>query len=75
MALLPQQMAKLVTDYMTVHGTRFVRNCVPVRLARSDEGKLLVHWKSLSSGEEEEEDFDTVMFAVGKSLSPPPPPS
>ena len=63
--LLPQQMAKLVIDYMAVHGTRFIRRCVPVKVVKSDDGRLNVHWKKLSSGKEQEDRFDTVLFAVG----------
>ncbi|XP_031574558.1 thioredoxin reductase 2, mitochondrial-like isoform X2 [Actinia tenebrosa] len=61
-----QQMAELVVEYMGRHGTRFIRQCVPVRVDKTSEGKLNVTWKNVSTGEENEEEFDTVLVAIGR---------
>ena len=62
-------MANLVADHMANHGTCFLRQCVPVSVERSGDGRLLVHWRNLSSGENRGDTFDTVMFAVGTCCS------
>ncbi|XP_068737214.1 thioredoxin reductase 2, mitochondrial-like isoform X2 [Montipora capricornis] len=61
-----QQMAKLVTDYMENHGTRFLKQCVPVRIDKKDNGLLHVTWKETVTGESHQETFDTVLFAIGR---------
>ena len=62
-------MANLVADHMANHGTCFLRQCVPVSVERSGDGRILVHWRNLSSGENRGDTFDTVMFAVGTCCS------
>ena len=59
-------MAGLVTDYMEYHGTRFLRQCVPVRIDKGDNGLLHVTWKETITGESHQEAFQTVLFAIGK---------
>ncbi|XP_068735538.1 thioredoxin reductase 2, mitochondrial-like [Montipora capricornis] len=61
-----QQMEKLVTDYMENHGTRFLKQCVPVRIDKNDNGLLHVTWKETVTGESHEETFETVLFAIGR---------
>jgi len=60
-------MADLVVSYMERHGTRFIRQSVPVSVEKTAAGKLNVKWKDVSSGEETGEEFDTVLMAVGQS--------
>ncbi|XP_066465680.1 thioredoxin reductase 2, mitochondrial isoform X2 [Tiliqua scincoides] len=62
-----QQMATLVTDYMEAHGTRFLKKCSPTKVKKKDNGKLRVTWKSTDSGKEGMDEFDTVMWAVGRA--------
>lgn len=59
-------MAGLVTDYMENHGTRFLKQCVPVRIDKGDNGLLHVTWKETVTGESHQEAFQTVLFAIGK---------
>ena len=59
-------MSQLVTDYMENHGTRFLRQCVPVRIDKEDNGLLHVTWKETVTGESHRETFETVLFAIGK---------
>ncbi|XP_068706093.1 thioredoxin reductase 2, mitochondrial-like [Montipora foliosa] len=61
-----QQMAKLVTDYMENHGTRFLKQCVPVRIDKKDNGILHVTWKETVTGKSHQETFETVLFAIGR---------
>ena len=59
-------MAQLATDYMENHGTRFLKQCVPVRIDKADNGLLHVTWKESVTGESHQETFETVLFAIGK---------
>ena len=61
-------MAELATDYMESHGTRFLKQCVPVRIDKADSGLLHVTWKESVTGETHQETFETVLFAIGKSI-------
>ncbi|KAK3699596.1 hypothetical protein QZH41_014309, partial [Actinostola sp. cb2023] len=61
-----QQMAELIVSYMERHGTRFLRQCVPVCIEKTSVGKLNVTWKNISSGDESGEEFDTVLMAIGR---------
>ena len=60
-------MAQLVSDYMENHGTRFLKQCVPVRVDKDDSGLLHVTWKENETGKSHQETFETVLFAIGKS--------
>ena len=51
---------------MQAAGVGFLRECVPTRLSKNDDGTITVIWKS-SDGEEKSETFDTVLFAIGKN--------
>ncbi|KAJ7309686.1 hypothetical protein JRQ81_007745 [Phrynocephalus forsythii] len=62
-----QQMASLVTDYMEAHGTRFLKKCSPTKVKKTDHGRLRVTWKFAESGKEKSDEFDTVMWAVGRA--------
>lgn len=59
-------MAQLTTDYMESHGTRFLKQCVPVRIDKADDGLLHVTWEESVTGKSHQEPFETVLFAVGK---------
>ncbi|XP_073169303.1 thioredoxin reductase 2, mitochondrial isoform X2 [Lepidochelys kempii] len=62
-----QQMSYLVTNYMESCGTRFLKKCTPSKVEKLESGKLQVTWKYVDSGKEEMDDFDTVMWAVGRA--------
>ena len=61
-------MAQLATDYMEGHGTRFLKQCIPVRIDKADDGLLHVTWKESVTGETYQEPFETVLFAIGKNF-------
>lgn len=61
-------MAQLATDYMESHGTRIIKQCVPVRIDKADDGLLHVTWKDSVTGEASKEPFETVLFAIGKNF-------
>ncbi|XP_077776797.1 thioredoxin reductase 2, mitochondrial [Podarcis muralis] len=62
-----QQMATLVADHMEGHGTRFLKKCSPTKVKKAENGRLRVTWKYLDSGKEKSDEFDTVMWAVGRA--------
>ncbi|XP_075754445.1 thioredoxin reductase 2, mitochondrial isoform X2 [Pelodiscus sinensis] len=62
-----QQMSFLVTNYMESCGTRFLKKCTPSKVEKLESGKLQVTWKYADSGKEEMDDFDTVMWAIGRT--------
>ncbi|XP_069134970.1 thioredoxin reductase 2, mitochondrial-like isoform X2 [Argopecten irradians] len=64
--MFDQQMAHLVTDYMENSGTRFLKQCVPVRVEKNGDGKLEVQYQD-ANGNKDKETFDTVLLAVGRS--------
>ncbi|XP_015265602.1 PREDICTED: thioredoxin reductase 2, mitochondrial isoform X2 [Gekko japonicus] len=61
-----QQMATLVTDYMEAHGTRFLKKCSPTKVEKMEDGRVRVVWKHSDSGKEGTDEFDTLMWAVGR---------
>ncbi|XP_028312989.1 thioredoxin reductase 2, tandem duplicate 2 isoform X2 [Gouania willdenowi] len=61
------QIAGLVTDYMEAYGTRFLWKCVPKRVERLASGALQVTWANASTGSEEKDTFDSVLWAVGRA--------
>ena len=61
-------MAQLATDYMESHGTRIIKQCVPVRIDKADDGLLHVTWKDSVTEEARKEPFETVLFAIGKNF-------
>ncbi|XP_070256210.1 thioredoxin reductase 2, mitochondrial isoform X3 [Myotis yumanensis] len=61
-----QQMSALVTDYMASHGTRFLKGCIPLRVKRLPDNQLQVTWKNVSSGREDMDTFNTVLWAIGR---------
>lgn len=63
---LLQQIACLVTDYMGSYGTKFHWKCSPSKVEKLETGRLLVSWTDLDSGKEDQDTFDTVLWAVGK---------
>ncbi|KAH0625557.1 hypothetical protein JD844_015120 [Phrynosoma platyrhinos] len=62
-----QQMATLLTDYMDDYGTRFLKKCSPTKVKKAENGRLRVTWKYHDSGKEKSDEFDTVMWAVGRA--------
>jgi len=66
------QLAEMVGEHMTEHGVRFLRGWVPTEVKLIEEAKdgkaprLLVRAKESSGDQEWEEEFNTVVFAIGR---------
>ncbi|XP_033168405.1 thioredoxin reductase 1, mitochondrial isoform X1 [Drosophila mauritiana] len=61
-----QQMAELVAASMEERGIPFLRKSVPLSVEKQDDGKLLVKYKNVETGEEAEDVYDTVLWAIGR---------
>ena len=57
-----RECAEMIGDYMKSEGIRFREEVVPTKLSKTNDGKIAV---TFSNGEEEE--FDTVLAAIGRS--------
>lgn len=58
-------MADLIGEHMQDHGIKFIRNSVPKRVDKLEDGRLKVTYDSYEWGEEHSDVFDTVIMAVG----------
>ena len=63
-----QQMAGLVTDYMEAYGTKFAWKCVPKRVDKLSSGAFQVTWTDTQTGNEHNDTYDSVLWAVGESV-------
>ncbi|KAL0979214.1 hypothetical protein UPYG_G00182220 [Umbra pygmaea] len=61
-----QQMAGLVTDYMEAYGTKFCWRSVPKSVAKLSSGALQVTWTDTQTGQDKQDTFDSVLWAVGR---------
>ena len=50
---------------MEEHGTKFIEGAVPAAVEKLDSGRKKVTW-TLGDGSTASDEFDTVMFAVGR---------
>lgn len=48
-----QEIAEMIAAYMSRHGTNFIRQAVPLRIEKLDNGQLYVTWQSTSDNPEE----------------------
>lgn len=63
-----QQMANKIGEYMEEEGVNFIRECVPYKMERVEEGqpgKIKVYAK-YNDGTEYTDVFNTVLFAIGR---------
>lgn len=64
-----QQMADKAGEYMEKHKVKFIRKAVPTKIELLEEGpprRLRVDYQHTESGETGSEEFNTVLFAVGR---------
>lgn len=61
-------MAALVTDYMETYGTKFAWKCIPKRVEKMPSGALQVTWTDLNTSKEQQDTYDCVLWAVGKTV-------
>lgn len=62
-------MADRIGNYMKQAGTNFIRNSVPVKLEKSEDGKITVTYTEQNADGisiEKQDQFDTVLFAIGR---------
>lgn len=60
-----QDMANKIGKYMGDHGTKFIHKATPTKLEKPDEqGRIKVSY--MQDGEEKTDEYDTVMFAIGR---------
>ncbi|XP_060529226.1 thioredoxin reductase 2, mitochondrial isoform X2 [Cylas formicarius] len=60
-----QQMANIVVAEMQDKGIKFLHRCLPKSVEKLDSGRLKVTWTDSDKNEFNDE-FDTVMFAIGR---------
>ncbi|XP_071295748.1 thioredoxin reductase 3 isoform X2 [Agelaius tricolor] len=64
-----QEMAEKVGAYMETHGVKFIRKFVPVQVEQLEQGmpgRLKVTAKSTEGSETLEEEYNTVLLAIGR---------
>ncbi|XP_071438887.1 thioredoxin reductase 1, cytoplasmic-like [Hetaerina americana] len=64
-----QQMAYMIGAHMESHGVKFLKNTIPLRITEKSPGspgELAVAYK-MCDGKVKEQQFNTVMFATGRS--------
>ena len=61
-----QQIAEKIGEFMETEGVNFIRPCTPSKVEKLDNGKLKVSGQ-YKDGTEYSNEFDTVLFAVGRT--------
>jgi thioredoxin reductase (NADPH) len=46
-----QEIAEMIVTYMTNHGTKFIRQAIPRRIEKLENGRLRVTWESTATGD------------------------
>lgn len=59
-----QDMADRIAEYMTTFHTKFIRDSTPSKLEKQDNGRIKVTYNK--KGKEESDEYDTVLFAIGR---------
>ena len=63
-----QQMAGQIKSFMEDGGMKFINKCVPVSVELSASGKKLVKYQAADGSTQSEDEFDTVLLAVGRDV-------
>jgi len=64
-----QEMAEKAGDYMKEEGIKFLRPCIPSKIEQIESGqpgRLRVTARMTESNEEVVEEYNTVLFAIGR---------
>ena len=61
-----QDMADRIATHMGTLGTKFIRESTPSKLEKQENGKIKVTWQQGKDKTEKSEEFDTVLFAIGR---------
>ena len=59
-------MSDIITDHMSGKGIDFLWQHTPHKLEQNQDGRLTMTWKD-KDGSVGQENFDTVLFAIGRS--------
>ncbi|XP_011632561.1 thioredoxin reductase 2, mitochondrial isoform X2 [Pogonomyrmex barbatus] len=60
-----RQMAKHIAEEMTHRGVHFIYEAKPKKIAKQEDGRLLVDWID-KDGQIHQDVYDTVLFAIGR---------
>jgi len=52
---------------MEEHGTKFIHNSIPTNIEKLPSGRKLVTWENPETKEIGSEEFDTILFAIGRT--------
>merc|ERR1719157_477558 len=61
-----QDMPGRIAEYMGTMGTKFIKSSTPSKLEKSENGRIKVTWEQGANKEEKIDEFDTVLFAMGR---------
>jgi len=62
-----QEFAERICKYMSEHGVKFIRGCIPSQLERQASGQVRASWAPSGGGAGvASDDFDTVLLAIGR---------
>ncbi|KAJ9522967.1 hypothetical protein QJQ45_023766 [Haematococcus lacustris] len=61
-----QEMVESIVSYMEKRGVVFIRTCTPTAFERSENGKIKVTYRHLGAGFDADQEYDTVVLAVGR---------
>jgi len=62
-----QGCANKIGNHMQKKGVQFIRQSVPTKYSRSENGRILVNYHDSVEKSDKAEEFDTVLLAVGRS--------
>lgn len=63
-----QQMAEMAGSFMEEHGTKFIRECIPVKIEKVEDGQpgLYRVTGKMNSGQEVVDTYNTILVAIGR---------
>ena len=64
-----QDMANKIGDYLVSRKLKFIRDSTPTKISKSENGKIIVDYLNTKDNKSNNDEFDTVIFAVGRSAN------
>jgi len=61
-----QEVAGAICEYMEKKGVVFIRGCTPTKFERTEGGKIKATYKHAEFGFDADQEYDTVLLAVGR---------
>jgi len=62
-----QAIADKIGAHMENHGTKFLRQCVPTKYSKLDNGRILVEYHDFQNKSVKTEEYDTCLLAIGRT--------